>query len=208
MCWSCGCGELEQSHSDARNIVTADLQGAADAQGISVPQAVANIVLSLAHFDPQLAKAVGAVETPYASYQVMKSTPERRFTLGLAYPALKPDTAKAADGHIDAVRPEVLENTAWSWLAKYRDVGLHHADGTSGHFTPTESYIYRGPDWETVSPVDGEPYIIKAGDWLLGGVWDEYGWTLVKNGRVRGWSPQGGARRQKASPEFLAQLRT
>ena len=160
-----------------------------------------------------LAKAVldadepSAVDTPYAECLVVKSVEERRFTLGVAYPAMKPDATKAADGHRDFVSPEVLEKTAHEWLRKYQDVNLFHQDDTSGHFTPAESYIYRGPDWTVTSPVDGSEYVIKAGDWMLGGYWDDYGWELVKAGLVNGWSPEGTARRSKPSPERLAQLR-
>lgn len=143
------------------------------------------------------------------AYRVVKATRERQFTLGLAYPAMVADKGRAADGFIDAVSAEVLEETAWAWLGKYRDVNLFHSDNPSesGHFTPTESYIYRGPDWVQNSPVDGDSYTIKAGDWLLGGVWDDYGWAAVKARLVNGWSPEGTARRGVPTPEFLAQLR-
>ena len=151
---------------------------------------------------------VKAADTPYADYAVMKGEPERRFTLGLAYPAMKPDVGKAADGHRDFVSPEVLEKTAHEWLRKYRDVNMFHEDQTSGHFEPAESYIWRAPDWSITSPVDGSVYVIKSGDWLLGGYWDESGWELVKAGLVNGWSPEGTARRSVPTPERLAQLRS
>jgi len=154
-----------------------------------------------------LAKAE-AMDTPYAACRVVKTMDERRFTLGVAYPAMKPDASKAADGFRDFVSSEVLEKTAHEWLHKHRDVNLFHQDSTSGHFTPAESYIWRAPDWEISSPVDGKPYVVKSGDWILGGYWDEYGWELVKAGLVNGWSPEGTARRSKPSPERLAQLRS
>lgn len=149
-----------------------------------------------------------AVDTPYAACRVVKTMDERRFTLGVAYPAMKPDASKAADGFRDFVSSEVLEKTAHEWLHKHRDVNLFHQDSTSGHFTPAESYIWRAPDWEISSPVDGKPYVVKSGDWILGGYWDEYGWELVKAGLVNGWSPEGTARRSTPSPERLAQLRS
>ena len=142
-----------------------------------------------------------------AAYRVLKSTNEQRFTLGVAYPAMKADVARAADGHRDFVSEEVLEKTAWEWLAKFRDVGLFHRDGTEGHFTPTESYIWRAPTWKVDSPVDGKPYLVCKGDWVLGGVWDDYGWTMVKSGLANGWSPEGGARRSTPTAERLALLR-
>ena len=157
-----------------------------------------------------IAQAMGSLEKSgeaFASCQVIKATDERRYTLGVAYPAMKPDVGTAADGHRDFVSAERLEKTAWEWMAKHRDVSLFHQDGTSGHATVVESYIWRGPDWEITSPVDGKLYVVKSGDWLLGTVWDPYGWELVKAGLVRGWSPEGGARRSIPTAERLAQLR-
>lgn len=165
---------------------------------------------TLAKAAAQLADSLTPMEpmADTAAVQVLKASDERRYTLGLAYPAMKPDSARAADGHIDFVSAEALEKTAWDWMTKHREIGLFHRDGYEGHATVVESYIYRGPDWQVTSPVDGSEVVIKAGDWMLGTVWDEYGWTLVKAGMVRGWSPEGGARRTKPTAERLAQLRS
>jgi hypothetical protein len=206
MCWTCGCGDLESDHGAPGHLTTRMLQHAAKAAGVDVPHAVGNIVLSLAHYNPALAKEIKPANTDLAACRVVKSSPERRFTLGVAYPAMKADVSRAADGHRDFVSAEVLEQTAWDWLTKYRDVNLFHKEGTLGHFTPTESYIWRGPNWPIDSPVDGKPYVVKSGSWMLGGVWDELGWTYVKAGLVNGWSPEGGARRSVPTPERLLEV--
>jgi Putative phage serine protease XkdF len=149
-----------------------------------------------------------AVDTDLVACRVVKTAAKLRYTLGVAYPAMKEDSAVAQDGHIDFISPEVLEKTAWSWMSRRRDIGLFHKDGMEGHADPVESYIYRGPDWVIASPVDGEDYVVKAGDWMLGSIWDEYGWELVEKGLVRGWSPEGAARRAKPDAERLALLRS
>jgi len=120
---------------------------------------------------------------------------EQRYVLGLAYQAGPSDRIiKGADGKRDFFTTEELEKAAWSFMKSgAREVGLFHADGTSGHFTVTESYVYRGPDWQVGDTV------IKAGDWLLGGICDEVAWNLAKSGRIDGMSPQGKAKRRKAS---------
>lgn len=133
---------------------------------------------------------------------VVKASEERRYTLGLAYPAMRPDVGKAADGYRDFVSARTLEDAAWSYLRKGAGVGLHHAHGTDGHGTVVESYLYRGPDW----PVGNT--VIKASDWLIGVVWDADTWPLIKSGRLNGFSPQGQARRATPTPEVLAQLRS
>lgn len=119
---------------------------------------------------------------------------EQRFVLGLAYQAGKDSRiAKGADGARDFFTPEELEKAAWSFLPGGADVGLFHGpDDTIGHFTVTESYVYRGPDWD-----QGNGVVIKSGDWLIGGICDETAWSLVKAGHVTGFSPQGVARRRR-----------
>lgn len=117
---------------------------------------------------------------------------EQRFVLGLAYQAGQdPKIAKGADGARDFFTPEELEKACWSYLPGGAQVGLFHADNTLGHMTVTESYIYRGPDWD-----QGDGVVIKAGDWLIGGICDDIAWGLVKSGKVTGFSPQGVARRR------------
>lgn len=141
---------------------------------------------------------------------VVKAAGEQRYTLGLSYPANRPDVARARDGHRDFASPEALEKCAWEYMTRYREIGLFHKAGSQaeGHAEVVESYIWRAPDWTIVSPMDGSEVVIKAGDWLLGTVWDAEGWDLVRKGLIRGFSPQGGARRNlNPSPERLAQLR-
>jgi Putative phage serine protease XkdF len=117
---------------------------------------------------------------------------EQRYILGLAYQAGQdPRIAKGADGARDFFTEAELEKAAWSFMKSQPIVGLFHADGTEGHFKVTESYVYRGPDWDV-----GGGLILKSGRaWLVGGICDLVAWSLVKSGQVNGFSPQGYARR-------------
>lgn len=124
---------------------------------------------------------------------VIKGDDEKRYSLGLAYPANR------LDGHGEYMAADDLELTAWSFVVKGREIGMYHADGTVGHGTVVESYIYRGPDW-TLTAVDGSDVVIKAGDWMLGAVWDDVGWQLVRKGFVDGWSMHGKALRRITAP--------
>ena len=118
---------------------------------------------------------------------------EQRYVLGLAYQAGRDERiTKGLDNSRDYFTADELEKAAWSFLPGGAEVGIFHADGTQGHFTVTESYIYRGPDW-TVGDTT-----IRKGDWLVGGICDTIAWQLVKSGQLTGFSPQGSAKRRRA----------
>jgi len=134
---------------------------------------------------------------------LVKASDERRYTLTVAYPADRADVAVAADGHRDFASKAAVEDAAWSYLVKSPQVGLWHADGTDGAGAVVESYVYRGPDWQP----DGSGYVVKAGDWLLGIVWEPEAWEHVKAGRIGGVSMQGSARRRTPTAEAIAALR-
>lgn len=138
---------------------------------------------------------------------VIKSEDERRYTLNVAYPADLQDAAVAADGHLDFASKSAVEDAAWGYMLAYRDVGMHHADGTSGAGQLVESYIYRGPDW-VVKAANGDEVTIKAGDWLMGTIWPPDTWEDWKSGKLGGMSPQGSARRRTPSAEAVAGLRS
>jgi hypothetical protein len=136
---------------------------------------------------------------------VVKADLTRRYTLMMGYPAYKADTAVAQDGYRDFAGEEAVEDAAWAFM-KSRQVGLFHEDGTEGAGDVVESYVYRGPDW-TIKAADGSEQVIKAGDWLVGVVWNEPSWQGILDGRIGGGSMQGKARRRIPAAEALAGLR-
>jgi hypothetical protein len=134
---------------------------------------------------------------------LVKSDGERRFTLTVAYPADRADVAVAADGHRDFASKSAVEDAAWNYMRKGRQVGLWHAEGTTGAGEVVESFIWPGGDWATESG-----YVVKQGDWLVGIIWDEPSWELVKAGKIGGVSMQGSARRRTPTAEAIAALRS
>ncbi len=198
MCLHCGDdGAENKRHGDPRNITWTDLKGAAKASG-SDPMTVAENILGATARKVEKGTNVGC--------RVVKASDERRYTLGVAYGANLPDVGVAADGFRDFAGPQAVEDAAWNYLRKGGGVGINHLDGTEGHGTVVESYVYRGPDWPVTAP-DGSTQVIKAGDWLLGVVWDPPTWSAIKAGEINGYSPQGSARRRRPTAEALAQLR-
>lgn len=119
---------------------------------------------------------------------------EQQYTLSVAYFAGRRDEiVKGQDGYRDYFTAETLEKAAHAYLATDPVIGLFHLDGTEGHGKVVESYIYRGPDWQS-----GD-VLVKSGDWLLGIKWDDAAWSIIKSGKARGMSPQGRARRLAAA---------
>lgn len=139
--------------------------------------------------------------------RVIKAEGERRFTLCVGYPAWRPDTQRAQDGFRDMASDRAVEDAAWSFLAKSPEVGLLHADGSSGAGKVCESYIYRGPSpWVIKSPGGGE-HAVCEGDWVLGIIWGPRAWEEIRSGRLRGVSLQGHGERRMPSAESLARVR-
>jgi hypothetical protein len=210
MCISCSCGDHEHRHPGSHSLVWSDIRAAAEDAGIS-PKAVAwNIVRGTNAMSEQKAKKeapsfeefLASVWAGALGCEVFKSSEERRYTLGVAYAANRADPHRGADGFRDFAGPEVLEKAAWSFIRNGASIGLDHAGGTDGAGRVVESYLYRGPDW----PQDNG-YVVKAGDWLLGVVWEPEAWVTIKSGQRAGYSMQGGARRRQPAPETLAGLR-
>ncbi len=192
MCLSCGCvatgGSPTDDHDDDANITLGDLTAAANAQGITLAQAALNIVDSLAAAQAPTEPAEGAV---IKALEV--SGVPQRYVLGVAYPS------DQLDGHQEWMSRAEVENAAWNYVRKGRQVGFYHADSTFGHAEIVESYVYRGPNWVT-KDLDGTEQTIREGAWLLGAILDPAGFDLVLKGKADGFSLDGVARRRRAKP--------
>lgn len=164
--------------------------------------------------DTPAAKATWDGET--IATRVLKSEPERRYTLHVAYPADKADIAVALDGHRDFASKAVVQDAAWNYMRNYRAVGAFHTPEQAAEAGATlkaagaaelvESYIYQGPDW-VIKAVNGSEVTIKAGDWMAGFIWSPDDWELVKAGKIGGISVEGKAKRRRPTAAAVANLR-
>jgi|ERR1039458_2383028 hypothetical protein len=202
MCASCGCEDWDNRHGDSRHITLTDLNSAAAAGDTKLSKVASNIDDAV---DAQASKSVDNAEL--AACEIFKSVEESRVTVGLAYPANRPDVSRAADGFRDFAGLTAVERACWAFTAKSRSIGLQHQDGTEGHGEVVESAIHRGPDW-VIKGDDGQEKIIKDGDWVMAVRWDIPTWSLIKAKRLNGLSPQGRAKRGTPTPESLAGLRS
>jgi Putative phage serine protease XkdF len=136
---------------------------------------------------------------------VIKADAAKRFTLSVGYPAYKADVAVALDGHRDFAGEQATEEACWEFM-KSQQVGLYHQDGTEGVGTIVENYVYRNPDPWVLKAADGSEQVIKAGDWLIGIIWDQAAWDLIQKGEINGTSMQGKARRRRPSGDALERV--
>ena len=182
MCLDCGCGEPENDHGDHRHLTLADLQAAADASGVSLAVAAANILRTI---------------TGTLGDDEPQDGPPDQFLLGVAYQAgPDPRIRTGADGGRDFFSPRELEKAAWSFMLGGHQHGLFHADGTEGAARTVESGIYRNP----IPWVVSDDLIVRKGDWTLGVLVNDEGWALHKQGKIGGLSPQGGGKRRRPTP--------
>ncbi|MGO9903484.1 MAG: XkdF-like putative serine protease domain-containing protein [Solirubrobacteraceae bacterium] len=207
MCLLCGQAAHTDPHGRLLAITLGDFEAACAQAGVSTEQGARNLAKSVDAL-ALVRKGPPPMQAEYAACRVVKTVAEQRYSLGLAYPAMRLDRSVASDGHIDFVSAGALEQTAWNWMSKEREIGLFHTKGTEGHATVVESYLWPADEPWVIKGADGTVQRICKGDWLLGTVWDEHGWALVKAGLVNGWSPEGGARRSRPSASRLAELRS
>lgn len=197
-CLSCGCvlqgGSPTDDHDDDANITIGDLTEAANAPACAcgLNQAAQNIVDSLAVIQAKQAAEARELEELGEDVVLKALVPgvPKRYVLGVAY------AADDLDGHKEFTSAAEVEKAAWNYARNHRRIGFYHVDGTETHADLVESYIYRGPDWVTTD-IDGQEQVIKAGDWLIGGILDEPGFDLVVKRKADGWSMDGAARRRK-----------
>jgi hypothetical protein len=187
VCLDCGCNEPDEDHGDDRHITLTSLAAAAMASGgLTIPQAAANIVATVANAETSM------------DPEIFKSADEQRYVLGIGYmPGRRPEIAKGLDGGRDFFTEAELEKAAFSFLSDGPpEIGIGHVDGTTGCATVVESYVWRGPDWDF-----GNGITVTKGTWLIGAILDEHSWSLAKAGKLNGFSMQGIARRRRVAKE-------
>ncbi len=194
---------VDDDHGDSRHITLLDLRCAAEAAGVSVLEAAANLsktVASCCKMTQDRADAMGLV---------IKADPEQRYLLTVAYPAWKADIAVAADGHIDFAPDAVVVRACWNFMRKGCELGLYHEDGhdPAALGEVVENYIFRADPW-VIKAADGTEQVIMPGDWLIGAILTPATWRMFKAGLIGGVSPEGRAARRVPSSANLARLRS
>jgi uracil-DNA glycosylase family 4 len=136
----------------------------------------------------------------------VKATDEKRYTFGILYKATDDQLKDPEfDAHNEAVTADTLQNSQWNYVrSNDRNIYLQHGLVTGSMTTIGEWVDIVSWPFETKIDMDlptGEhvTHVIPANSVFMGVVWNDLGWRLVKEGKIRGYSMGGWARR-KAFP--------
>jgi hypothetical protein len=128
-----------------------------------------------------------------AAYVVVKSSDEKRFTLG---PFYIPDRL---DAHDEFTTPDTLQEGIWDYVRKgKRDIMLQHGRRRAGEWVELMAWPYE-TEVEMQMPGMTKGVVRKAtlpaGTAYMGVVWEPWAWKKVKAGELRGLSMGGFAHR-------------
>jgi hypothetical protein len=128
-----------------------------------------------------------------AAYVVVKSSDEKRFTLG---PFYIPDRL---DAHDEFTTPDTLQEGIWDYVRKgKRDIMLQHGRRRAGEWVELMAWPY-ATEVEMQLPGMAKGVMRKAtlpaGTAYMGVVWEPWAWEKVKRGELRGLSMGGFAHR-------------
>jgi hypothetical protein len=179
------------------DITLATLQQVAEELRITLSSAAESITKSVASLAQARDIGVG---------MVIKANESKQFLLTVAYPAWKPDSNVAADGHIDVASADVVEKACWRFMKKGARVGMWHEPGHEDAAEVVENYIWRGDPW-VVKSATGTEQLVMPGDWLVGLRLADRPWKMYKADLIGGVSVQGGARRSLPTENTLAEIR-
>jgi hypothetical protein len=134
---------------------------------------------------------------------VVKQIEEQRFTLGPWY------VPNQLDAHDEWTDPDELQNALWDYVRKgNREIRLQHISNTrAGEWVeamtlpfPLEAPLIHPETGATIKRV------FPAGTVLLGVVWDDWAWDMVKRGQIRGYSIGGSSERREQDPPIMVDL--
>lgn len=127
--------------------------------------------------------------TPYRPFAKSVEQAERRFTLG---PWYIPNTE---DAHGDWTDPDELQAALWRYVdSGYRGIHIQHMpDVVAGRWVEAMTLPHE-TTWPVIDPNGNvASHTYPAGTVMLGVIWDEWAWELVKSGAISGYSIGGNA---------------
>jgi 2'-5' RNA ligase len=167
-----------------------------DPARVAAPMTFGVNQLSLSYGPDRCDFPLGPGEEPAAEEQFLQvgepflKSEELRFTLAPVY------SPGVTDAHGEFVRSAVLQKAFWGYFEKSREIHLQHADGTkAGDLVELVAWPF---PVKAALQIPGEPtreIELPAGTEYAGIVWEPVAWELVKQGKLRGLSMGGRARK-------------
>jgi hypothetical protein len=118
---------------------------------------------------------------------------EQRYTLGPWY------VPGVEDAHGEFTDEETLQKALWDWVRSGdRTIYLQHSDKPAGEMVEIMTVPFAVEADLTVPNQGVTKYQFPANTPFMGVVWEEWSWQLVKEGKLRGYSIGGTARRMSA----------
>jgi hypothetical protein len=142
-------------------------------------------------------------------YEVIKSAGDKQYTFGVMYKATNDRRNPVEDAHREWATADELQGAQWDYVRSGdRSIQLQH--GIMGFMKIGEWVdIVAWPKEETVTlTVPGEAPVettIPANSVWMGVLWNDDGWKLVQQGKIRGFSMGGMARRRRGN-QVVAKL--
>ena len=98
---------------------------------------------------------------------IVKAQAAKRQLLLVAYPAMKADVGRAADGFRDFAGPDAVEKACHEFAKGGYQLGLWHEKGHEDCGTVLENYVFPSPTSWVVKGPSGDEMEICQGDWLV-----------------------------------------
>ena len=118
---------------------------------------------------------------------------EQRYTLGPWY------VPGVEDAHGEFTDEDTLQKALWDWVRSGdRTIYLQHSDKPAGEMVEIMTVPFAVEADLTVPNQGVTKYQFPANTPFMGVVWEDWSWQLVKEGKLRGYSIGGTARRMSA----------
>jgi len=127
------------------------------------------------------------------SAHIVAKAHEQRYTLGPWY------VPGVEDAHGEFTDEDTLQKALWDWVRSGdRTIYLQHSDKPAGEMVEIMTVPFAVEADLTVPNQGVTKYQFPANTPFMGVVWEQWSWNLVKEGKLRGYSIGGTARRMSA----------
>jgi len=141
---------------------------------------------------------------PRYSAAIIKATDEKQYTFGVVYKATNESDEPELDAHSEFATADELQESLWDYVkAGKRDIFIQHGmiEGLgfkkAGEFVEIVSWPMEVEVELTLPGGKVNKTTIPANSIFMGVLWQDWSWKLVKEGKIRGYSFAGLAKRVK-----------